>query len=420
MKLNKLAIGALSLGLGLASVQANFVPVPGNYTVIHLTGSTAFRGATIRAVINALGGYGACNIAAYKCSAAGAVPTGYTQDQTAKYNNIYGNLPGCGIVLVKCGWSGSEAGWVDVTTCSSQKENFMLDTEPLGDAGTPIINTGDATLGYVSEGAGVNGELDLAMADNSQAYSRAKGLAIGNAYAVGVIPFVYSKNAQNVADQVAPWSSVNNITHPQIRNLIKSGFIDAATLTGNSGDAGKFFYLAGRNYNSGTRNNHLLNAGLPTTQAEKQITISGADQAPVKSALSAVSLAGQDSGGTLATTMSYRGSGAAGWWAIAYLGVPDAVGAQLVNAGGGPVILSLTGVTETTAAVQQGEYTYWGTEWIAVSTCANACANTLYNTLTANNSSTLAFDNAITANLEIALGSMACTKTTDASDPVHN
>ena len=262
----------------------------------------------------------------------------------------------------------------------------------------------------------------MAMADNSQAYSRAKGLAIGNSYAVGVIPFMYSKNAQYAVDQVAPWSSVNNITHPQIRNLIKSGFINAATLTGNNADAGKFFYLAGRNYNSGTRNNHLLNAGLPTTQAEKQITITGSDGAPVKSALSALNLAGQDSGGTLATTMSWRGSAplGVGWWAIAYLGVPDAVGAQLVNAGGGPVILSLSGVTETTAAVQEGEYTYWGTEWIAVSTCANACATSLYNTLTGSNTSTAAFDAAITANLEIALGSMNCTKATNASDPVHN
>jgi hypothetical protein len=297
----------------------------------------------------------------------------------------------------------------------------MEDTEPLGDVGSPIIATTAPTLALVSEGAGVNGELDLAMADNSQAYSRSKGLGIGNSYAVGVIPFVYSKNAQ-ISGEGAPWSEVNNITHPQIRNLIKSGYIDAATLTGNSADAGKFFYLAGRNYNSGTRANHLLNAGLAISFAERQITIGGSDGAPTKSATSNANLAGQDSGGTLANTMSYRGSGEASpaWWAIAYLGVPDAVGAQQVNAGGGPVILSLAGVTESTAAIQQGQYSYWGTEYISVSTCANACANTLYNTLTANNTSTAAFDAAITANLEIALGSMACTKTTDASDPVHN
>jgi hypothetical protein len=413
MKLNKLAIGALSFGLlGLTSVQANFIPNQGTqgYTVIHLTGSTAFRGATFRAICNALGGEGSCNVASYNATALGSIPAGYVQEQTGKKMNIYGNLTGCGYVLVKCSWSGSEAGYIDVVN-AAQTESFMADTEPLGDAGTPVIGTGNPTVATVTEAS-----VDLAMADNSLTYSRSKGATLLGNRAVGVIPFVYAKNAQYAADQtVNPWMSVTNITHAQIRNLVKSGFIDAATLTGNSTDAGKYFYLAGRNYNSGTRVNHLLNAGLATTAAEKQITIAGSDGSPTFTGPSSANLAGQDSGGTLANTMSYRGSGPLGWWAVAYLGLPDAAGAALANAGGGPVFLSLSGVAESTAAIQQGQYTYWGTEYIGESSSANGCAQTLYTALTS-----AAFDASITANLEIGLGTMACTKSSDAADPVHN
>jgi hypothetical protein len=427
MKVNKtLVIGALGFGLvGLTSVRANFVPNQGTqaYTVIHLTGSTAFRGATYKAVVSVLGGENACHIAAYKANALNAIATGYTQQQTAKYMNIYGSPDGGTTwYLVKCAWSGSEAGYFDVVN-SATSESFMDDTEPEGDLGSPVIGTGNPTVALISQSS-----VDLAMADNSLSFSRNKGATLAQNVAIGVIPFVYAKNAQWTPNQVFPYTAISNISHAQIRTLVKNGFIQTAQLVGDgTATSPKYVYLAGRNFNSGTRVNHLLNAGLATTFSEKQTTLSGTDGNPLLSALSSASLAGQDSGGTLATTMALRGSatnsdtiaGLTGWYAIAYLGLPDASGAANANGGVGAVFLNLAGVTESTTAIQQGQYTYWGTEYISESTSANAAAQNLFNLLVPGGASTV-FDAAITANLEISLGSMQCSRSTDAADPVHN
>src|SRR3974390_1312147 len=108
MKLNKsLLVTAASVGFAAAASAACSVSTA---THIYLTGSTAFRGATIAAIEACLQpGY---NFAAYKCSSPFAPYT--KEEQTAGYVNFYGNLAADGsCVGIKCAWSGSAAGYKD-------------------------------------------------------------------------------------------------------------------------------------------------------------------------------------------------------------------------------------------------------------------------------------------------------------------
>src|SRR5579862_5862720 len=96
MKFTKIA---LALVLGLAGIHQASADVE-----IHLVGSTAFRAATINAIINRLGS-----------------PTG-VYDQASgssisgsNYSVITGTYTGLGNVTVRCAWSGSVAGIQSVT-----------------------------------------------------------------------------------------------------------------------------------------------------------------------------------------------------------------------------------------------------------------------------------------------------------------
>ena len=75
-------------------------------TVLHITGSTAFRGATIVAIENVLGGAGN-----FKAAYAGSAST--NGEQGATYVILQGTIasqPALGVVTVKCAWGGSTGG----------------------------------------------------------------------------------------------------------------------------------------------------------------------------------------------------------------------------------------------------------------------------------------------------------------------
>jgi hypothetical protein len=62
---------------------------------------------------------------------------------------------------------------------------------------------------------------------------------------------------------------------------------------------------------------------------------------------------------------------------IAYLGYSDASTAE----GNGGVELTLNGVAESTAAIQQGQYSFWGNEYVYVKNTASSQAASVYNLL---------------------------------------
>ena len=344
---------------------------------------------------------------AYKCYASFAPYA--TEEQTGSYQNYYATLAADGsCVIIKCAWSGSEAGYQDVVKCTTQKESFMSDgvgsfggANVLSTANPP--DTSDSHL------------VDIAMSDTSQPFAKpaSRTPTINNVCKAGIIPFVWVKNAQTAADITAnpDYNDLVNVTHPQLRVAIQTG-TKLALLTGNSADT-KWVYVAGRDNNSGTRANVLLDLGYLTTQPVGQTIIGGASGAPT---LGALGNGGQSSGGTLGNTMLYTGSavaadtinGGTGWSAIAYMGKPDAYTRELPNYTAGPPLVELTlnGVAESVNAIEQGQYSYWGQEYCGLANCDTLAseAGVLYTCMCSK------FPTVITPTLEIPLTGMQATK----------
>ena len=64
---------------------------------------------------------------------------------------------------------------------------------------------------------------------------------------------------------------------------------------------------------------------------------------------------------------------------ISYLGIDDANSA--IAAGNSATILTYNGVTESAASVQEGEYGFWGNEFLLKNQAAAAPAKALFTTL---------------------------------------
>jgi hypothetical protein len=400
MKVNRLLLaGLVSLSLASGASAQN---------KIYITGSTAFRGAAYNAIVASFDSPPV--VAAYKCAQVVQVPTGFVQAQTAGFMNFRGNVASAD-TLVKCAWSGSEAGYIDVAKTPFKTESFMADGITTG-VFTDVPATADSHT------------VDIAMADNTQAFSKTPTPAVANIATAGVVPFVWDVNAQS--SPPADYTRIVNISAPQVRALLQGG-VRTAQLTGVSTDT-KFIYVAGRDNNSGTRVNAFLAAQLPTVYAASQIKIGGTDGAPSNETvlLQVQATNGESSGGTLAGNMDKAGSataadginGGTGWYAVAYLGLPDAfVAESTINGHPGAVRLTYNGVAYSVAAVQEAQYTYWGLEQCALSNGDNLTTSPGGQFFTLMNSH---WATSITSPYEISFGSLNCTRASDNADPIHN
>lgn len=399
MKMNKLVVaGALSLGIASMAHAQNRV---------YLTGSTAFRPALYDALRNVFDASPAVQIAAYKCSASGTI-----DPHTAGQMEFKGNIGGAAYII-KCSWSGSEAGIQDLA--KNTTEPFIDD---IGVNGVQAINS-TATASQTDSHT-----VDLAMADTSQTVSKTPTPAL-TGQTVGIVPFVWVKNAQGhpyVSGTYPDYDRLVNVTHPQLRIALTGG-AQLALFTGNPSDAGKYVYVSGRDNGSGTRVNTFCDTGYGVFTLPQQIIITGANGNPTIQGGNTTTT-GQSSGGTLATTMSFSGSATAvdpisgntGWYAIAYLGLYDA-DVALAPGTGDCIALTLNGVAESTAAVTQGQYSFWGNEHIYQNANPiSAAASTVYTSLTSGGKINAAVD----GTHEIALSAMQASKTTDLADPTHN
>lgn len=380
-----LTAGALMLGLtGLVHAQGQ-----AGVTYAYITGSTAIRNSV----------YTALNTAG---DVFNGTPTfiGYGNGTASKCNYmIFSNTIGSSHspYIVKCEWSGSEAGIIDCV--SNTIEEFPADSLLPAPGG----NVADATP--ATPPTADNHQNDFCMADNNQPYSRTTSPGL-NGNTVCTLPFEWVKNAQIPADQSADWLAWTNITAQQAYTAITDGGTPLSMFTGNEADT-NFVYVAGRNNNSGTRANCLLNIGLPVTKFLEQIYITGgsatdttgntpimlenqgADAGPITSTLGTD---GQNSGGTLATTMTYLGSAHQadvnapyagsdiGWYAVAYLGLSDAQSAVTGNTYNA-VALNFQGEAATLSNIETGIYPYWGNEWMYKSTAITSGGTTVFNAL---------------------------------------
>ena len=239
--MKKTILAATAASLMAFSAQAD--------TVIHITGSSAFRNATITAIQNVMGG--AANVKSAYSSSSGS---GVTSTNRAILQGSIASVPAAGVVTVKCSWSGSTGGIKTVV------QNIAVATWPsitnLSAAvnGTPLAFT-DATMSYALDTGTFPAETSLAdvtMEDSSQAATGFTTVSLVEQQ-VGIIAFEW------VAGNDSP-STLDNMT-PLLAQAVLSGGAPLSQFTGNPADT-KYVYVIGRNFDSGTRLSCLAETGV--------------------------------------------------------------------------------------------------------------------------------------------------------------
>jgi hypothetical protein len=394
MNINKsILAAALGLSVACASQAAN----------VYMSGSTAMR-ATI---YNALTTAGVVFTAAPTFTGYGGKGNGDT------YMAFSGTLKnGSGTTVIKCYWSGSEAGVQDVAL--GQFETFIADGALNGvdNAGTPT--------GANAETAVVN----LCMADNAQTYSRTKSPSLTGTK-VGIITFKWLRNA-------GLWTG-SNVTDSQIRQAL-GGSCPIGVFTG-SNDVTSFVYVSGRDTSSGTRVNALGDSGYGILTTVGQIELVNGVMQDINGDGTYQGNFGFSSGGSLAASLNAsttaqtdltanstanggRGTGT-GFSVIAYLGYNDAKTALA----GTPAAVELTydGVAFSTNNIINGTYTFWGNEYVYkannVSSTQNQNAYLAYQNIS---SIVSGIDTAFDGVAAIPLDLMHCSRPGPTGDPTHN
>lgn len=367
--------------LALAAVAGIFAANDASATVtIRLSGSTAFRAATVNAI---------------KASMSSGSPQ-YAWQSSSSFNGasfhiFRGTVSGIADpdVIVKCSWSGSVSGVKSVTT--GQLLTFLADSTPMSTTPTTAANGANVNASNLvsNEGAPV-----ICMSDTWQGSTKYQAITLTDDTIVGVVPFKW------VASNGAP-ASLANLTPQTARQLLATGFMSPSLVTGNVADAsdtpgtGFYLYAAGRDPLSGTRVNAFAEPGYGTKSEAVQfrpkasaisanvcseIEITPAD--PANDAIHAGD-GGETSGGTLADKMRYtytsvaendlQGLSGAKIVFITYMGIGDAdraingTGSGVTGPGSGAAKeLTWNGVPYSTANIREGYYTFWGYEHIMV------------------------------------------------------
>ena len=388
MKINKFAITA-ALGLSLVSAC--------NADTIYLTGSTAMR-SIVYAAIKAPG---IVFQSAPSTTLYDGGSTGNNAGSGANYMAFSGTLVGgSGTTIIQCHWSGSEGGIFDVCSNTTSQATFM----------DPSLIDG-TDHGTNKPASTISAPVQLAMADNSQAFSRTKLPVLNKGKAVGVITFEWVRNKGKFTGA--------NVTDNMIRSAL-SAFCPLAVFTGNAADTDSYVYASGRDDQSGTRVNALGTCGFGIFTIPSQIEMNNAGVMQQINGDYAGDF-GFTSGGTLGKTMGAdttsatdEVNGGNGYSVIAYLGVGDADTAV----GAGATVLTYNGVPFSPANVIEGTYTFWGNEYIyqANNVVASSEADKVYGFLSASTGINAFCD----GRKAIKLTDMHCTRSGPTTDPVHN
>jgi hypothetical protein len=336
MKAPKILIASL-LALSTAGVASA-------QTVIHITGSTAFRGAVHTALTHILTNYTYAYSGTSLTGASQAIFTG-----TALTNNLS--------VIIKTSWSGSLAGIETVSQAyPSTVSTFLTNTTTQSAGGTP-----NAPAVYdpplIPE---------VCLADGFQATSQYPTPVL-TATTVGAVSFEFFKNAG------AP-ASLTNMTPLLAQALWNNGSLPLSMFSGNPADT-TLVYATGRDPDSGTRKTTFLETGVQTFVSAltpavvlQYEPINGSGQVNKNNASAITGLtnwpaetvdnisfpvgdAGYSSGGDLATALGQSSP----YILVGYLGLSD--GATASGLGATP--MSYNGVPYSHAAAENGQYTYW-------------------------------------------------------------
>ena len=421
MKLSKL-IAAGILAAGAASVAHAD-------TYVRFTGSTAYRTAAVQGIQAALA-------SGYKCAYNGSSFTG-ANDQI--FQGTVGGTP----VIIKCHWSGSEAGIqavaqdgvglaigflpdVCVTGGSNVGSTPLSVTDSTSDTATPDVAMSD-TFQNTSQ---FNSSASINISGTTHTYASLVGANSYTNGVVGVVPFKWiASNGGNLGG-----GTMTNMTAQLAKALYtvskigSGGGLQLSLFTGSSADNASWVFPVGRNPDSGTRLTAFGEVGLGALKAVTQYqpqqssgaVVTAATQTMTQIALwpadvvNGISVAkpnsGYSSGGQLGAALGLSTSSittpkGTGGILVGYLSTGDA-GTALAGLG---KELTYNGVAYSLTAVQQGQYSFWGYEHCyyrsgsPVSAIANAVAAQIHDTTAT-----------------VSVGSMAVNRSTDGSPIVGN
>ena len=392
-------------------------------SVLHISGSTAFRSATINAVANVLTSPTAVY---YGSSLAGA-------NDLAFQGTYAGNT-----VQVELHFSGSLTGIAGLTAPASNNYNFCkyqasgTTVTPGGQSNfyspyglNPGAGGGFQIASSGSPAAGNSTTTDTSPTDVgfSDAFQNTAALVTAVAKSspalvdtkVGILPFAFLKGSANTSDNAVniagggtdtytdyqEWQQITDISSNNVATLYGSGGLDTQLLTGNIADE-TGVTAVGRDEDSGTRIAAFAESGfgVSSTPTQYEITTSGgASTGPDAVVASVVAQAnssfptisgGYSSGGNVAAALATTGWDSVGnTYAIAYLGASDTdtavtegyeITANVTSITGGNTYtahaLTGSGVTNTVAV---GDNVYY-----------DSPTSTAIGTVTAVNTSTLA------------------------------
>src|ERR1700722_2232667 len=315
-------------------------------TVVHITGSTAFRAAVHSAITNILEpGFVYAYTGTSFTGASQAIFTG-----TA----ISGGIS----VIIKTSWSGSLAG---IETVSQAVPSTV---------GTFLTNsTSQSAAGTASAPAVYDAPLipEVCMSDGFQFTSQYPSPVL-TAQTVGAVTFKFLKNFNAPAD-------LTNMTPLLAQALWENGRLPLSMFSGHPSDSNTIVYAIGRDPDSGTRKTAFLETGVQTFVSSltpaivvqyQPLNASGVVNKANPAAITSQQFwpaetvesinfvqgdAGYSSGGDLAWAMRATSP----YIYVTYLGLSDAATAEAGDA----VELTYNGIPYSDAAVQNGLYTYW-------------------------------------------------------------
>jgi len=406
--LKSFAAGIITLALaGISSAQ----------TVIHISGSTAFRSALNHALVDILNpGYSIAGTGSSLSNSTQLVVSGTTK--TGNY-----------AVVFKTNLTGSLAG---VQSLAQQSPQIVF--SPSNSNGGWLLTSLATTAGtyfnsaITAAQADTAAPADICLADSYQAstYFYGTGYTTLVDQLVGVVPFFWVMGDSKDPNVHASLGTVTNITASQIKLLLSSG-LPLSMLTGSSTDANITMYPLGRDEDSGTRldafaesgfgvfgspvqylpgiGGSITNINLPSTPASvsgpNATTITGLMPWPANPNVDGLSFpvghSGFNSGGTLAkiiyTPVDLNAQDQFGgkFAFITYLGAGDAQTAYGTT-GSTAVILNYNGVygelspsndpiPSTASNIINGKYTFWSYEHLSYLPTLSGPAKTIANQL---------------------------------------
>jgi hypothetical protein len=336
---------------------------------IYVTGSTAFRGAAVNEIGHTLAGTVSV---AYDGNTSGVTSSGNANAVTWTGGNIGGTA-----VTIKASWSGSGAGVQTVAGAPSFNVNFLPD-------GASGSTNSDPRSGANPHEAAAP---DIAFSDIYQVSTFFNGTFQSVSYSplvenlVGAVTFKWVASTGFPIGTGTGQKSSYSVTPQLAQALLTVGAIPLSGFTGNNGDQLVGIYATGRNPDSGTRGTTFAESGVGVFTFVQQYkpTISGTTATaltlyPVET-INGVSTSqpgnsGESSGSSLRAYLNLTLTAAAyktfdgtqtNGYLLTYLGVSDAN--TTIGAATNPAVeLGYNGVYFSQAAVEQGQYTFWGYE----------------------------------------------------------